>query len=82
MQRGFENAREVIVAVEKILYQAGNVTGHGVLVWNEKISGNRPLMLVMTNWLGVTDIAINRAAKMAGDKYVAFVADIRRNRRI
>jgi hypothetical protein len=39
-------------------------------------------MLVMTNWLGVTDIAINRAAKMAGDKYVAFVADTRRNRRI
>ena len=42
-------------------------------MWNEKISGKRPLMLVMTNWLGVTDIAIRRAQKMAGDKYVAFV---------
>jgi dienelactone hydrolase len=38
-------------------------------------------MLVMTNWLGVTDIAINRAAKMAGDKYVAFVADMYGNGR-
>ena len=64
------------MTVEKIQYQAGSVTGHGALVWNEKVSGKRPLLLVMTNWLGVTDIAIKRAAKMAGDKYVAFVADM------
>ncbi len=48
--------------------------GHGALVWNEKVSGKRPLLLVMPNWLGVTDTIIERAAKMAGDKYVAFVA--------
>ena len=64
------------MAVEKVQYQAGNVTGHGALVWNEKVSAKRPLLLVMPNWLGVTDIAIKRAAKMAGDKYVAFVADM------
>jgi dienelactone hydrolase len=64
------------VAVEKIQYQSGNTTGHGALVWNDKVGGNRPLLLVMPNWLGVTDIAIKRAAKMAGDKYVAFVADM------
>ncbi len=64
------------MAFEKIQYQAGNVTGHGALVWNEKVSGKRPLLLVMPNWLGVTDIAVKRAAKMAGDKYVAFVADM------
>ena len=64
------------MAVEKIQYQAGSVTGHGALVWNEKISGRRPLLLVMPNWLGVTDFIIKRAAKMAGDKYIAFVADM------
>jgi len=64
------------VAVEKIQYQAGSVTGHGALVWNEKISGKRPLLLVMPNWLGVTDIIVKRAAKIAGDKYIAFVADM------
>ena len=64
------------MAVEKIQYQAGSVTAHGALVWNEKVSGKRPLLLVMSNWLGVTDIAIKRAAKMAGDKYIAFVADM------
>jgi dienelactone hydrolase len=52
------------------------VTGHGALVWNEKVSGKRPLLLVMPNWLGVTETIIKRAQKMAGDKYVAFVADM------
>jgi dienelactone hydrolase len=64
------------VAIERIDYQAGSVSGKGALVWNEKVGGKRPLLLVMSNWLGVTDIVIKRAAKMAGDKYVAFVADM------
>jgi dienelactone hydrolase len=64
------------VTVERIDYQAGSVKGKGALVWNEKVGGKRPLLLVMTNWLGVTDVAIRRAARMAGDKYVAFVADM------
>jgi dienelactone hydrolase len=61
------------VTVERIDYQAGNVKGKGALVWNEKVGGKRPLLLVMTNWLGVTENAIKRAQKMADDKYVAFV---------
>jgi len=61
------------VAVETIKYQAGNVMAHGALVWNDKITTKRPLLLVMSNWLGVTDTIIKRAEKMAGDKYIAFV---------
>jgi dienelactone hydrolase len=64
------------LAVERIQYRAGNVTGHGTLVYDEKVRGRRPLLLVMPNWLGVTDTIVKRAAKMAGDKYVAFVADM------
>jgi dienelactone hydrolase len=65
---------EVTVAVERIEYQAGNVKSRGALVYNEKVSGKRPLLLVMPNWLGVTESAIKRAAQMAGDRYIAFVA--------
>ena len=61
------------MAVERIDYQAGSVKGKGALVYNEKIKGPRPLLLVAPNWLGVTETAIKRAAKMAGDKYIAFV---------
>ena len=61
------------MAVERFDFQCGSVKAKHALVWNEKVSGKRPLLLVMPNWLGVTDIAIERARKMAGDKYVAFV---------
>jgi dienelactone hydrolase len=64
------------VAVERIDYQAGNMKAEGALVWNEKVSGKRPLLLVMPNWLGVNDVIMKRAGEMAGDKYVAFVADM------
>jgi dienelactone hydrolase len=61
------------MTVERIDYQAGSLMGKGALVWNEKVSGRRPLLLVMPNWLGVTEPAIKRAQRMAGDKYVALV---------
>jgi len=61
------------MAVERIEYQAGSVKGHGALVYNDRISGKRPLLLIMPNWLGVTETIITRAAEMADDKYVAFV---------
>ena len=64
------------MAVERIKYQAGNVMAHGALVWNDKVTTKRPLLLVMPNWLGVTDTIIKRAETMAGDKYIALVADM------
>ena len=64
------------MAVERIEYRAGNTVGIGALVYDEKVSGRRPLMLMAPNWLGVTDDAIKRAATIAGGNYVAFVADM------
>jgi dienelactone hydrolase len=64
------------VAVERIDYRAGNIACNGALVYDEKVGGRRPLLLMAPNWLGVTDEAIKRATAMAGSKYVAFVADM------
>ena len=64
------------MAVERFDFQCGSVKAKHALVWNEKVSGKRPLLLLMPNWLGVTEPAIKRAQKMAGDKYVALVADM------
>jgi len=64
------------VSVERINYQAGNVACTGALVYDERASGRRPLLLMAPNWLGVTDDAIKRAATIAGRNYVAFVADM------
>ena len=64
------------MSVERINYQAGNVACTGALVYDERASGRRPLLLMAPNWLGVTDDAIKRAATIAGRNYVAFVADM------
>ncbi len=62
--------------VEKIEYQAGSVGAIGALIYDEKVSDKRPLLLVSPNWLGVSDEAIERVKTMAGSKYVAFIADM------
>lgn len=64
------------MAIERIDYQAGKVVGRGALVWNERIAVKRPLLLIMPNWLGVTEMAIARAARIVGDKYIGFVGCI------
>jgi dienelactone hydrolase len=64
------------VAVERIEYKAGNTACNGALVYDERASGRRPLLLMAQNWLGMTDDSIKRATTMAGNKYVAFVADM------
>lgn len=64
------------MAVERIQYQAGQVAANGALVYDERATGLRPLLVISPNWLGVTEHAIERAASMAGSKYIAFVADM------
>jgi dienelactone hydrolase len=61
---------------ETIKYPMGSTTAQGALVYDEKVSGKRPAVLMAPNWLGVTNAAIERAKLVAGDRYVVFVADM------
>src|SRR4051812_25368753 len=70
------------MAVEKISYQAGGKTFVGALVYDNRASGKRPLMLMAPNWLGVTDEAIQRTRMMTGDRYIGFVADMYGNGKV
>ena len=62
--------------VERIEYQAGSVAANGALIYDEKTSGRRPLLLISPNWLGISEHAIERVKTMAGSKYIAFIADM------
>ena len=64
------------MVVERINYQAGNAASTGALVYDDRVSGPLPLLLMSPNWLGVSEDSIKRAATIAGSKYVAFVADM------
>ena len=62
--------------VETIEYAMGPLTAEGALVYEEKVSGRRPAVLVAPNWMGMTDKAIERGKLVAGDRYVVLVADL------
>jgi dienelactone hydrolase len=57
-------------------YKQGDATLEGVLVWDDSVSGPRPGVLVVHQWLGLTDYEKHRAEMLAKLGYVAFCADI------
>jgi len=61
---------------QTIDYPMGAMSGEGVLVYDETISGRRPALLMAPDWLGVTDRAVERAKLLAGERYVVLVADM------
>jgi dienelactone hydrolase len=62
--------------IERIAYEAGAVGATGALIYDDKVDGRRPLLLISPNWLGLSEPAIKRAATIAAGKYVVFVADM------
>lgn len=48
----------------------------GVLVYDDAAKGKRPGLVMVPNWMGVTDDAVTRAKAVAGDDYVVLVADV------
>ena len=59
-----------------IEYQQGGTTLAGYLAYDDSFSGKRPGVLVVHQWLGLTDYEQNRAVMLAHLGYVAFCADI------
>jgi len=57
-------------------YQQGGTTLEGYLAYDDALSGPRPGVLVVHQWMGLTDYEQNRAVMLAHLGYVAFCADI------
>lgn len=64
------------IRYEKIKYQDGDLQLNGHLVWDDSIKGKRPGVLVVHEWWGLNDYAIERARMLAELGYVAFAADM------
>jgi len=62
--------------VESINYSVSGLKCRGELVYDETIRARRPLLLVAPNWLGIVPPVIDVARMLAGDRYIAFVADM------
>lgn len=48
----------------------------GFLVYDDVGSDKRPGLVMVPNWMGVGDLAVERAKEIAGDDYVVLVADV------
>jgi dienelactone hydrolase len=53
-----------------------NAKYEGVLVYDDASKAPRPGLVMVPNWLGVTDAAVKQAVELAGQKYVILVADV------
>ena len=64
------------IQTKTIEYKQGDTTLEGVLVWDDAVSGPRPGVMVVHQWLGLTNYEKHRAEMLAQLGYVAFCADI------
>jgi dienelactone hydrolase len=64
------------IHTENVEYKQGDVTLEGYLAYDDSLAGKRPGVLVVHQWLGLTDYEKHRAEMLAQLGYVAFCADI------
>jgi dienelactone hydrolase len=57
-------------------WKVGDQAFSGVLVYDDAKAGKRPGLVMVPDWLGVTDKAVAKAKHIAGDDYVVLVADV------
>lgn len=59
-----------------VSYLAGETACEGVLVYDASVTEPKPAVLMVPNWMGVTEPAVAKAKMVAGTDYVVFVADM------
>ena len=64
------------IVTQTIEYKQGDATLEGYLAYDDATTTARPGVLVVHQWLGLTDYEKHRAEQLAGLGYVAFCADI------
>ena len=71
-------AHSAVAAVQtkEITYKDGKTELKGFLAWDDAVTGARPGVLIIHQWMGLTDYEKGRAKQLAGLGYTAFAADI------
>jgi len=64
------------IRTQTVEYKQGDATLEGFVAYDDAIKGPRPGVLVVHQWLGLTDYEKHRAEMLAQLGYVAFCADI------
>lgn len=64
------------IQTRTVEYKQGDTTLEGFVAWDDGLKGARPGVLVVHQWMGLTDYEKHRAEMLAQLGYVAFCADI------
>ncbi|WP_339082830.1 dienelactone hydrolase family protein [Pseudomonas sp. TMP9] len=73
---GMLGVAQAAVVVEPVPYEIDGEAFEGLLVYDDAVTTARPGLVMVPNWMGVTENSAKKAAHVAGDQYVVFVADI------
>ncbi len=57
-------------------YAIDGVEFSSTLVWDDAAPGPRPGLVLVPNWMGATESAVEKARAIAGSRYVILVADV------
>jgi dienelactone hydrolase len=72
----FAFAAHAAIQTKTIEYKQGDTTLEGVIVYDDAVKAKRPGVLIVHQWLGITEYEKTRATMLAKLGYVAFCADI------
>ena len=67
---------QAAIQTKIVEYKQGDTTLEGFVAWDDASPGVRPGVLVVHQWMGLTDYEKHRAEMLAQLGYVAFCADI------
>ncbi|RYD72588.1 MAG: dienelactone hydrolase family protein, partial [Sphingobacteriales bacterium] len=64
------------IKTQTIDYKDGETALEGYLAYDESVKGKRPAVLVVHEWMGITDYTKKRCEELAKMGYIAFAPDI------
>ncbi len=70
------NLSPAAIQTKVVEYKQGDTTLEGVLIYDDAVKTKRPGVLIVHQWMGITDYEKKRAEMLAQLGYVAFCADI------
>jgi dienelactone hydrolase len=64
------------MVTKPIAYEIEGQAYQGLLIYDDAVKVKRPGLLMVPNWMGVTENAAKKAYRAGGSEYVVFVADM------
>lgn len=69
-------AAEAAMVAKPVEYDVDGTKVRSVVVYDDAAKTERPGLIMVPNWKGVSERNVEKAKKIAGDDYVVFVADV------